>query len=109
MLKFSMGSDVLTQLSQKTGSAGDDLGALVRQLAEAAAPLEGRFDGAGRASFDRFKVEVDGIAVELNSALASVLQGISGQNQAFIEGEQQMADETQSVQSGVSFDAARFH
>ena len=40
MMKFAMGSETLTQLSQKTSGAGDDLGALVRQLADAAAPLE---------------------------------------------------------------------
>lgn len=108
MLKFAMGGEVLTQLTQQTGSAGDDLGALVRQLAVAAEPLEGRFNGAGRAAFDRFKVEVDGISIELNAALSSVLTGIAGQNRAFIEGEQQIADETTAAQSGASFDAARF-
>ena len=65
----------------------------LRQLADAAAPLEGRFNGAGRAAFDRFKGEVDGISVELNAALSSVLTGITGQNRAFVEGEQQIADE----------------
>lgn len=108
MLKFSMGSDVLTQLTQKTSTAGDDLGALVRELAESAAPLEGTFNGAGRTAFDNFKMNVDGIAVELNSALASVLTGIQGQNRAFLEGEQQMSDETSGSQASVSFDAARF-
>lgn len=107
-MKFAMGSETLTQLTQKTSGAGDDLGALVRQLADAAEPLEGRFNGAGRAAFDRFKIEVDGIAVELNSALASVLQGIQGQDRAFREGEQQIADETTAAQGGASFEAARF-
>jgi uncharacterized protein YukE len=108
MMKFAMGSETLTQLSQKTSGAGDDLGALVRQLADAAEPLEGRFNGAGRAAFDRFKNEVDGISVELNAALSSVLTGITGQNRAFLEGEQQIADETTSAQAGAGFEAARF-
>ncbi|WP_314100643.1 hypothetical protein [uncultured Frigoribacterium sp.] len=108
MMKFAMGSETLTQLSQKTSGAGDDLGALVRQLADAAEPLEGRFNGAGRAAFDRFKNEVDGISVELNAALSSVLTGITGQNRAFLEGEQQIADETSSAQAGAGFESARF-
>ena len=108
MMKFAMGSETLTQLSQKTSGAGDDLGALVRQLADAAEPLEGRFNGAGRAAFDRFKGEVDGISVELNAALSSVLTGITGQNRAFVEGEQQIADETTAAQSGAGFESARF-
>lgn len=108
MLKFAMSGETLTQLGQKTSGAGDDLGALVKQLAECAEPLEGRFNGAGRAAFDRFKNEVDGISIELNAALSSVLTGITGQNKAFIEGEQQITDETTAAQSGAGFEAARF-
>jgi uncharacterized protein YukE len=108
MLKFAMGRDTLTQLGQRTSSAGEDLGGLVKQLAIAAEPLENRFNGAGRAAFDRFKLATDDIATELNAALASVLTGIGGQNRAFIEGEQAIVDQTTSAQSGSAFDAARF-
>ncbi len=108
MLKFAMGADTLTQLTTKTSSANDELGTLVRQLADAGEPLYGRFNGAGRAAFDRFKGETDRVAVELNGALNAVLTGISEQNTAFIQGEQQMVDETSAAQSGVSFEAARF-
>ncbi len=109
MLKFAMGAQTLTTLQQQTSSAGDDLGALVRQLAAAADPLEGRMNGAGRAAFDQFKGNVDHISVELNAALGSVLQGIAGQNRAFLEGENAQADETRAAQSASAFDAARFH
>lgn len=108
MLKFAMGAETLTQLTKQTSGAGDDLGALVKQLASSAEPLEGRFNGAGRAAFDSFNAQVDSISIELNAALASVLAGISGQNKAFIEGENQIADETRSAQSGAGFDSARF-
>ena len=107
-MKFAMGGDTLTQLTKKTSSSNEDLGALVKQLAESAEPLQGKFNGAGRAAFDRFKGETDRIAAELNGALAAVLGGISGQNEAFIAGEQQMVDETSATQSGAAFDAARF-
>lgn len=107
-MKFAMGGETLTQLTKQTSSSNDDLGALVRQLADAAEPLQGKFNGAGRAAFDKFKVETDRIATELNGALAAVLGGISGQNTAFLQGEQQMVDETTASQSGASFEAARF-
>jgi len=53
-MKFDMGAQTLSQLGSQTVSAGDDLGVLVRSLVDAAAPLEGRFNGAGRAQFDQF-------------------------------------------------------
>lgn len=103
-----MGADTLAQLTKKTSSSSDDLGALVKQLAQAAEPLEGKFNGAARGAFDRFKAETDHISVELNAALAAVLGGIAGMDRSFTEGDSNMADETRSTESSVSFDAARF-
>lgn len=107
-MKFAMGAETLSVLTKKTSSSSDDLGALVKELAAAAEPLQGTFNGAGRAAFDAFKGETDRIAVELNGALSAVLQGISGMDRAFVEGDGQMADETRSTQGAASFDAARF-
>jgi uncharacterized protein YukE len=107
-MKFDMGADTLSRLATQTSSAGQSLGSLVRLLVDAAAPLEGKFNGAGRAEFDRFKARTDDIANNLDSALAAVLGGIKGQNQAFQQGQTQMADQSASVQSGIDFDAARF-
>lgn len=107
-MKFAMGSDVLSTLTKKTSTSNEDLGALVRELAAAAEPLEGKFNGAGRAAFDRFKGETDRIAAELNGALSAVLTGIAGMDRSFVEGDSQMADETRAAESSSSFDAARF-
>ena len=107
-MTFDMGAQTLSQLSTATSSAHDDLGANVRALYDAAAPLEGRFNGEGRAAFDRFKTDTDQIAAELNAALAAVLGGIDGQHVAFVDGEQQMAEETGTAHAGAGFDAARF-
>lgn len=107
-MTFDMGAETLSQLTRNTSSAHDDLGAQVHRLAAAADPLEGKFNGAGRAAFDRFKTETDRIATELNLALAAVLGGIDGQNVAFVEGEQQMTDETNTAYAGANFEAARF-
>jgi len=103
-----MGSDTLSQLTKKTSSSSDDLGALVKQLAQAAEPLEGKFNGAGRAAFDNFKAQSDQISVELNQALSAVLGGIASMDLSFKEGDQDMFDQTRSTEGSVSFDAARF-
>lgn len=107
-MKFQMGADTLSQLTKKTSSSGEDLGQLVRELAQAAEPLENKFNGAGRAAFDRFKVNSEQISVELNQALAAVLQGISGMDMAFVHGDDDMAAETTQAEGSVSFEAARF-
>jgi uncharacterized protein YukE len=107
-MKFAMGADTLTQLGKRTSSASGDLGAQVKALLQAAEPLEGRFNGAGRAAFDRFKAESDQVSSELDAALSSVLAGIQGQNTTFITGDEQLADDAAQAQGSVSFDAARF-
>lgn len=107
-MKFAMGAGVLTALAQKTSTSSDDLGAVVRELSAAAEPLEGRFHGAGRQAFDRFRRRTEEIAVELDAALGSVLVGIDGMDRAFAEGDQTMADETRATEGSASFGAARF-
>ena len=103
-----MGADTLTTLSKKTGGASQDLGAQVKALVQAAEPLQGKFNGQGRAAFDRFKGQSDEVANELNASLSAVLTGIGGMNTAFGTGDQQMADEQQQAAGSVNFDAARF-
>ena len=103
-----MGAEVLTQLTKQTSSANDDLGGLVKDLFKAAEHIYGKFNGNGRAAFDKFNGQTNQIANELNAALASVLGGIGGQNVAFLQGEQQMVDDTNAAAAGANFDAARF-
>lgn len=107
-MKFAMGSDTLGQLTKRTQSSGEDLGALVRELGDAAAPLEGRFNGSARAAFDQFKANTDQISVELSSALQAVLAGVAGMDRSFQESEAEMGDATRSTQGSVNFDSARF-
>lgn len=107
-MKFAMGADTLAQLGKRTSSASGDLGAQVKQLLAAAEPLEGRFNGAGRAAFDRFKGESDQVAAELDSSLSAVLGGIQGMDTSFGTGDEQLADDATRSMGSVSFDAARF-
>ena len=106
-MKFDMGADTLSVLGKQTGSSAEDLGQLVRDLAKAAEPLQGRFNGSAKAVFDRFHANSGEISNNLNRALHSVLAGIGGQNTAFIQGEQEMADQTQAAM-GSAFQADRF-
>lgn len=107
-MKFDMGSQTLGTLTKQTRGASDDLGLLIRQLIAAAEPLEGNFNGAGRAKFDSFKTHADSITAELNSALGAILGGQSGMDSAFGTGDTEMADNATSSEGSANFDAARF-
>lgn len=107
-MKFDMGADTLTVLRQQTSGSNQDLGALVKQLVVAAEPLEGRFNGAGKAAFDAFKSHTDQISADLNGALSAILGGQTGMDTAFHRGEQDMVDSTRTTQGSANFDAARF-
>ncbi len=107
-MKFDLGAQTLGSLARQTQGASDDLGALIRQLIVAAEPLQGNFNGAGRAAFDGFKANADAITAELNSSLRAILGGQSGMDTAFGQGDVEMADNAQSAQGAANFDAARF-
>ncbi|CAL99935.1 hypothetical protein A8924_0988 [Saccharopolyspora erythraea NRRL 2338] len=107
-MKFDMGSSTLSTLTKQTQGSSDDLGALIRQLIAAAEPLQGKFNGAGRAAFDGFKTRADEITAELNSSLAAILGGQSGMDSSFGQGDTEMADNATSAQGSANFDAARF-
>lgn len=108
MTRYAMGENALSNLTRQTSGANDDLGGLVRQLFAAAEPIEADFQGAGRTAFNQFKQNTDGIARGLNSALASVLEGVAGQDTAFLQGVTQQGDETRGLMANANFDAARF-
>lgn len=58
-MKFDMGESTLQTLTRQTSTSSDDLGGLVKELAAAAEPLEGKFNGAARAAFDNFKAHTE--------------------------------------------------
>ncbi|MFD5734660.1 hypothetical protein ACFWIY_17780 [Streptomyces sioyaensis] len=103
-----MGSETLSTLSQQTRGSTDDLGALVKQLVVAAQPLEGKFNGQGKAAFDHFKQNSDEIASSLNKALSAILGGQQGMDKAFVTGEHESADNARQAMGSANFDAARF-
>ncbi|MBV7701089.1 hypothetical protein, partial [Streptomyces sp. TRM70350] len=85
-----------------------DLGTLIRQLVQAAQPLEGKFNGTGRAMFDQFKARADEITAELNGSLSAILGGQSGMESAFGSGDQEQGDNARQQMAAANFDAARF-
>lgn len=107
-MKFDMGATTLSTLAKQTGSSHDDLGTLIRQLVAASAPLEGKFNGAGRVAFDSFKAHSDQVTADLNSALASILGGQQGMDRSFQTGDTDMADNARTAAGSANFDAARF-
>ncbi|MER7395075.1 hypothetical protein ABT381_06120 [Streptomyces sp. NPDC000151] len=107
-MKFDMGSQTLSTLQSKSRGSSEDLGSLIRQLVDAAAPLEGKFNGSGKAAFDRFKAHSDEIASSLQSSLSGILGGQSGMDAAFSSGDQEHGDNARQQMSAANFDAARF-
>jgi uncharacterized protein YukE len=108
-VKFDMGSSTLSTLTRQTQGADDDLGTLIRQLIAAAQPLEGTFNGNGKAAFDSFKLRADEITAELNAALRAILGGVKGMDVAFGQGDVDMADNARSLEGAANFDSARFN
>lgn len=106
--RWDMGNTTLSSLAQKTGSASENLGGLVRQLVVAAQPLEGKMNGAGRRAFDAFKARSDQIAADLNRGLGSVHTGQRLMDRSFGEGDQTMAQNATQTMGSANFDAARF-
>lgn len=107
-MKFDMGNTTLSTLTKNTDGENQDLGGLVKQLIAAAAPLEGKFNGAGRAAFDQFKARTDEISADLNSSLGKILTGQSGMDTAFQTGDQEASDNATAAQGSANFDGARF-
>jgi uncharacterized protein YukE len=107
-MKFDMGAQTLTALTKQTQGSSEDLGTLIKQMIAAAEPLEGNFNGAGRAAFDAFKANADTITAELNGALSAILGGQHGMDSSFLQGDSDMADNADAKQGIANFDAARF-
>ncbi|WP_150241694.1 hypothetical protein [Nocardiopsis quinghaiensis] len=108
MSRWEIGSNTLNALSQNTGTTGDELSSLIQQLVQAAEPLAGKFDGAGKAAFDSFKARADGIAADLRAGLGSIQEGQTGMNSAFSTGAETMADDANQRMGSANFDAAKF-
>lgn len=107
-MKFDMGASTLGTLNQQTTGSNDELSTLVRQLADAAAPLQGKFNGNGRAAFDSFKMRTDEISADLNQSLSQIGIGQSEMNTVTQTGDQETADNANRNQGASNFDAARF-
>lgn len=108
MVRYVMGDETLSTLTRQTSSSNQDLGSLVKQLGRSADPIQDDFQGAGKVAFMEFKGHTDEIALGLNRALASVLQGVGGMDGAFAHGVEQQATETRGLMGSARFDSARF-
>jgi len=107
--RWSMGQDTLSTLSKKTGTNTSDLGGLVKRLAAAAQPLEGKLQGSGHDAFMSFKGRVDKIAGDLNAGLAAIAQGQSGMDRATSTAMADMAQAAKKSEGAANFDGAKFN
>jgi len=106
--RWEVGDSTLNTLAQNTGGSGDELTSLIQQLVQAAEPLAGKFDGAGKAAFDSFKLQADSITADLRAGLGSIQEGQGGMNAAFTTGADTMADDANQNMGAANFDAAKF-
>ncbi|WOF22705.1 hypothetical protein N8K70_15115 [Microbacterium betulae] len=100
-----MEAQTLVRLGQRSETESDDLGALVRQLVDAAEPLTGTFNGPAKARFNNFKVRTDDIATALNNALVGIVGSISGQNRAFVTAAEDGASAHENAEGSSDFSA----
>jgi uncharacterized protein YukE len=107
-MKFDMGNDTLHTLAQNTGGSQDELTTLVRQLIDSVTPLEGKFNGSGKAAFDSFKSRADEVTHDLNAALASVNTGQVEMDRATQTGDSDTSDNATRAEGSANFDGARF-
>lgn len=105
-MKFAMGADTLSVLGQRTATESDDLGQLVRNLKDAAEPLEGTFNGTAKSAFNSFKSRTDEIAVTLNNALAGITESIDGQNRSFVNAANEGSEAHRSAENAADFAGA---
>ena len=108
MGRWDQGDTTLVTLAKNTGTSGDELAGLLKALVAAAEPLAGRFNGAGKAAFDRFKERTDLIAADLKAGLGSVNVGQVGMEKAFAGGDQTMSEEATRMMGAANFDGAKF-
>jgi|SRR5690625_3445354 len=110
-MKFAMEADALGVLGQRTAAESGDLGQLVRNLKDAAEPLEGTFNGVAKQQFLSFKERTDDIAATLNNALVGITESIEGQNRSFIMAADEGAETHRSAAGSANFagaDTSRF-
>ncbi|MWA07593.1 hypothetical protein F8568_046230 [Actinomadura sp. LD22] len=98
----------MVDLTRHTGSRGDELVSLIKMLIAAAEPLAGRFNGAGKAAFDRFKEHSDQITADLKGHLNRVNTAQAGLENAFGGGDHEMADGAARKMAGAIFDGSKF-
>lgn len=105
-MKFAMEADALQVLGRKTSAESDDLAQLVRNLVEAAEPLEGTFNGTAKASFNSFKARTDEVAAVLSNALVGITESIAGQNLAFVTAADEGAEAHHAAEGAANFAGA---
>lgn len=102
-MKFSVGTQTLGTLLNRTTTQSDDLGTLVQKFIAAAEPLQNVMSGPAKDAFDKFKGRSDEVAGTLHNALVGICGSIDGQNKSFIQGAQEGADTHSQSEGSANF------
>ena len=108
MSRWSFNEETMPVLQKNTSSSGEELESLLKDLISAAEPLEGKFDGEGKAAFAAFKNNSETITADLKQGLGRINQGQQEMDTAFRTGDETMADDANSDMGKANFDAAKF-
>ena len=109
-MKFvvGQGGETLSTMTKQTASSNEDLGALIRALAEAGEPIRNSFQGRGRALFDQFHAHAAEDGATLNKLLASIADGVGGMDSSYFDFDQQAGDTAQRLMAAAPFSSGRF-
>ncbi len=102
-MKFSVGTQTLGTLLNRTTTQSDDLKTLVEKFIAAAEPLQNRMSGPAKDAFDKFKGRSDEVAGTLHNALVGICGSIDGQNKSFIQGAEEGADTHSQSEGSANF------
>ena len=101
-MQFSMTDDALPTLNKQTNESQANIGALVLQLSDAIAPLEGKFQGDAAVKFQEFH------ANDLDNAMASISEGQAGVQRSFDAGTDEMVTNAQTTAGSADYATANF-
>lgn len=96
-----------SKMTSNTGESGEQLSTLVNRLVNAVDPLKDKFEGSGRNSLDELHRRAEAVSILVGSDLSNLNEGQREMMNAVMQGDQSMADSTQSQMNAANFDAGK--
>lgn len=96
-----------SKMTSNTSEAGEQLSTLVNRLVNAVDPLKDKFEGSGRNSLDELHRRAESVSILVGGDLNNLNEGQREMMNAVLQGDQDMADSTQSQMNAANFDAGK--